>query len=69
MTIGEYPSGVSRKMPAKFEFLGNGSDSDHSCDPEKEPITSRLASELAQTLSRSNLRKRTESIVSLFYLF
>lgn len=68
VTIGEYPSGANRKMPSKFNFLGNGSDSEHSCDSEKEPITSRLASELALTLSRSNLKKRTESMVSCIAL-
>lgn len=61
VTIGEYPSGTVRKQPTKFDFLQNGADEvDKSPD---RPISSQLASELAQTLNRSNLRKRTESMV------
>lgn len=63
VTIGEYPSGANRKLPSKFDFLNNANETD-GYDPDNQPITSRLASELAQTLSRSNLRKRTESMVS-----
>lgn len=62
VTIGEYPSGTIRKQPSRFNFLQNGVDEvDKSPD---RPISSQLASELAQTLNRSNLRKRTESMVS-----
>lgn len=65
VTIGEYPSGANRRLPSKFDFLnGASTDNDNIYEPENQPITSRLASELAETLSRSNLRKRTESLVS-----
>lgn len=62
ITIGEYPT--LRKQPGKLNFLHNGDtvDGDHS------PITSQFASELAQTLNRSQLRRRTESVVSYFLL-
>ncbi|GLV35768.1 uncharacterized protein CBL_01080 [Carabus blaptoides fortunei] len=56
VTIGEYPSGTNRRPPSKFDFLTNG-NADHV---DGTPITSRLQSELVQTLSRSNLKKRTE---------
>lgn len=59
VTIGEY-AGASRKTPGKFDFL-NGS----AADSNKEPINSQFASELAQTLNRSNLRRRTDSMVKL----
>lgn len=65
VTIGEYPTGTSRKMPSKFHFLNSGSSD--SSETDSQPITSRLASELAQTLSRSNLKKRTESMVSCLH--
>lgn len=61
VTIGEYPSGTVRKQPSKFDFLQNGAD-EVDKSPNR-PISSQLASELAQTLGRSNLRKRTESMV------
>lgn len=66
VTIGEYPSG-SKRQPIKFEFLNgneNGDQVDGSLVEASETISSRFASELAQTLSRSNLRKRTEKMVS-----
>lgn len=62
VTIGEYPSGTLRKQPGRLDFLnGNG-------DAEKisgGPICTQFASELAHTLSRSNLRKRTESMENM----
>ncbi|XP_063234575.1 uncharacterized protein LOC134537741 isoform X3 [Bacillus rossius redtenbacheri] len=69
VTIGEYPSGMERKMPSKFNFL-SGSTADVSratLNPASggAPITSQLQSELVQTLSRSNLRKRTERLENL----
>lgn len=64
VTIGEYPSGTNRRLPSKFNFLNGGSTEGDGYEPDNQHITSRLASELAQTLSRSNLRKRTESMVS-----
>ncbi|XP_017772701.1 PREDICTED: harmonin isoform X2 [Nicrophorus vespilloides] len=63
VTIGEYPTGSTRKVPRKFEFLQNGKD---KIDKAKEqPITSKLASELVQTLNRSNLKKKTETTVNI----
>lgn len=63
VTIGEYVNNVGRKEPSKLDFL-NGDKKDHR-SPDDEPITSRLQSELAMTLSRSNLRKKTEVLVSM----
>ncbi|XP_067012697.2 protein scribble homolog [Anabrus simplex] len=61
VTIGEYPTGVDRKTPTRFEFLsGSVVTNGHKDDVTDAPVTCRLQSELAQTLSRSNLRKRTE---------
>ncbi|XP_023952041.1 uncharacterized protein LOC112055966 isoform X2 [Bicyclus anynana] len=60
VTIGEYVNNVGRKEPSKLDFL-NGDKSDLR-SPEDEPISSRLQSELALTLSRSNLRKKTEAL-------
>lgn len=60
--IGEYPSGTSRKQPKKLDFLNNRENG--SKNQNSESIVSQFASELAQTLNRSNLRKRTESMVS-----
>lgn len=60
VTIGEYPSGTSRKQPTRFDFLPNGNND----RLDGSSISSQLATELAQTLNRSNLKKRTESMVS-----
>ncbi|CAH2268140.1 jg8150 [Pararge aegeria aegeria] len=60
VTIGEYANNVGRKEPSKLDFL-NGDKTDPRT-PDDEPITSRLQSELALTLSRSNLRKKTEAL-------
>ncbi|KAF5308257.1 hypothetical protein FQR65_LT06250 [Abscondita terminalis] len=64
VTIGEYPSGSLRKQPGRLDFLNNVNG-----DVEKKsgggPISTQLASELAHTLSRSNLRKRTESMENM----
>lgn len=66
VTIGEYPSGTIRRQPSRFDFLQNSSNGgvDEVDKSPDRPISSQLASELAQTLNRSNLRKRTESMVS-----
>lgn len=64
VTIGEYVNNVGRKEPAKLDFL-NGDKIDGHRAAHDEPITSRLQSELALTLSRSNLRKKTEALVSI----
>lgn len=62
VTIGEYGNGGGvRRQPSKLEFL-NGDKTDGS--PATEDLSNRLQSELALTLSRSNLRKKTESLVS-----
>lgn len=62
VTIGEYPSGSLRKQPGRLDFLMDGTE---KTPPKvKQPITNQFASELAQTLNRSNLKKRTESMVS-----
>lgn len=63
VTIGEYVNGVGRREPLKLDFL-NGDKIDGHLLPGNEPISSRLQSELALTLSRSNLRKKTEALVS-----
>ncbi|XP_050342088.1 uncharacterized protein LOC126768180 [Nymphalis io] len=61
VTIGEYVNNIGRKEPSKLDFL-NGNKSDTHRTAGDEPITSRLQSELALTLSRSNLRKKTEAL-------
>ncbi|XP_049807844.1 serine-rich adhesin for platelets-like isoform X1 [Schistocerca nitens] len=60
--IGEYPSGKEKRQPSKFDFLDNAvSNGTQNCPVEnKMPVSSLLHSELSQTLSRSNLRRRTE---------
>lgn len=63
VTIGEYPS--MRRQPGRLDFLQNGTD---DICKGKLPITNQLASELTQTLNRSNLRKRTESMVRYFFV-
>ncbi|KAF5280494.1 hypothetical protein FQA39_LY18039 [Lamprigera yunnana] len=63
VTIGEYPSGSLRKQPGRLDFLNNT-----NAEVEKlsnGSISTQFASELAHTLSRSNLRKRTESMENL----
>ncbi|CAG4964795.1 unnamed protein product [Parnassius apollo] len=61
VTIGEYVNNVGRREPLKLDFL-NGDKVDGHLIPEDEPISSRLQSELALTLSRANLRKKTEAL-------
>ncbi|CAH2063327.1 unnamed protein product, partial [Iphiclides podalirius] len=61
VTIGEYVNNVGRREPLKLDFL-NGDKVDGHIVPDNEPISSRLQSELALTLSRSNLRKKTEAL-------
>ncbi|XP_069675086.1 harmonin isoform X2 [Periplaneta americana] len=62
ITIGEYPSGVERRVPTRFDFLPtNTTDGKKtSVSSDGSNITCQLQSELAQTLSRSNLRKQTD---------
>ncbi|XP_047023004.1 uncharacterized protein LOC124632273 isoform X1 [Helicoverpa zea] len=63
VTIGEYAyGGASRREPTKLDFLnGDKTDGVHKAD-EEVSISNRLQSELALTLSRSNLRKKTEAL-------
>lgn len=61
VTIGEYAS--VRRQPGKLEFLHNVLQDDTRVKKE-ESLGSRLTSELTQTLNRSNLRKRTESMAN-----
>ncbi|XP_063823437.1 uncharacterized protein LOC135073256 isoform X2 [Ostrinia nubilalis] len=60
VTIGEYAGGGGRREPTKLDFLG--ADKPDGGAPDDVPITNRLQSELAMTLSRSNLRKKTEAL-------
>lgn len=60
VTIGEYPTNTFRKQPSKLEFLSN--DLVDGNARKDEPVGSRLQSELVQTLSRSNLKKKTENV-------
>lgn len=57
VTIGGY---VPKTSPGKLDFLRN---SEKRTVGKRDSISSCLASELTQTLNRSNLRKRTESVV------
>lgn len=67
VTIGEYASGGGpRREPSKLDFL-NGDKPDSQHTPEESSISNRLQSELVLTLSRSNLRKKTEALVSVMY--
>lgn len=60
ITIGEYPT--MRRQPGKLDFLQNGRNGAEG--GQGVDLGNRLASELTQTLNRSNLKKRTESMVS-----
>lgn len=66
VTIGEYAyGGAGRREPTKLEFLnGDKPDGPNSKPNGDEDISNRLQSELVMTLSRSNLRKKTEAVVS-----
>lgn len=65
VTIGEYASGGgARREPSKLDFLSSDKpDGPHV--PDDVSISNRLQSELALTLSRSNLRKKTEAVVRM----
>ncbi|XP_050307844.1 harmonin isoform X2 [Anthonomus grandis grandis] len=58
VTIGEYPS--MRRQPGRLDFLQNGTEVING-----QSIGNRLTSELTQTLNRSNLKKKTESMENL----
>lgn len=66
ITIGEYPT--LRKQPGKLDFLQNRSNEEPSMNGKESPITTQFASELARTLTRSQLRKRTESMVRVLLI-
>jgi len=68
VTIGEYPSGVEKRIPTRFDFLAAPATDVRKSTPSVDGsnVTGQLHSELAQTLSRSNLRKQTDSQVNLF---
>lgn len=71
VTIGEYAyGGATRREPTKLDFLNGVDKTDglHNGD-EETSISNRLQSELAMTLSRSNLRKKTEALVSTVISF
>ncbi|XP_045479127.1 harmonin isoform X2 [Harmonia axyridis] len=59
VTIGEYGNGTIRK-PGKLNFLQNNRD--EVDQRRRQTVTSQFATELAQTLNRSNLKRRTESM-------
>ncbi|XP_019876324.2 harmonin isoform X2 [Aethina tumida] len=60
VTIGEYPT-MRRQQPGKLDFLGVNGVKENS----KQPVSTQFSNELAETLKRSNLRKRTESVENL----
>lgn len=64
VTIGEYVySGNGRREPTKLEFLScDKTDHQKAVYDDEASISNRLQSELALTLSRSNLRKKTEAL-------
>ncbi|XP_048516994.1 harmonin isoform X1 [Dendroctonus ponderosae] len=62
ITIGEYPS--MRRQPGKLDFLQASQDT-VDVGGNDESLGNRLSSELAQTLKRSNLKLRTESMENL----
>ncbi|XP_063379774.1 uncharacterized protein LOC134666517 isoform X1 [Cydia fagiglandana] len=63
VTIGEYAGGGnSRREPSKLEFLNGDKPDGPVPAADDEHISNRLQSELALTLSRSNLRKKTDAL-------
>ncbi|XP_066145408.1 uncharacterized protein [Euwallacea fornicatus] len=60
ITIGEYAT--ARRAPGKLDFLQNNRE---QALGKEDNLGNRLASELTQTLNRSNLKKRTESMENL----
>ncbi|CAG9090670.1 unnamed protein product [Plutella xylostella] len=59
VTIGEYGAGGVRRQPSRLDFLPDQLDAPLNTDD----VSNRLQSELALTLSRSNLRKKTEALI------
>jgi hypothetical protein len=63
VTIGEYGGLQTRKEPTKFDFIGKPPTNGHN-DRTDFDVTTQLKHELEKTLSRSNLKKRSDSMVS-----
>lgn len=57
VTIGEY-GGARKEAPRQFDFIGNGGRD----VADGGDVTHRLKNELESTLSRSNLKSRTEGV-------
>ncbi|KAJ9588113.1 hypothetical protein L9F63_018522, partial [Diploptera punctata] len=58
VTIGEYPTGVERRTPARFDFLPSHNVANNTPETDGSSINCKLQSELTQTLLRSNLKKK-----------
>lgn len=61
VTIGEYPTGVERRAPSRFDFLPSHNAANTTSETDGSNINGKLQSELTQTLLRSNLRKKTSA--------
>jgi hypothetical protein len=64
VTISEYGSNINgnaRREPGKFDFIATKANPNQ----KSEDLSECLKSELEKTLSRSNLKKRTDSIENL----
>lgn len=60
VTIGEYGNmAANRKEPNKFNFISKLEDKKN----REEDVSQKLKNELEMTLSRSNLKKRNDSLV------
>ncbi len=59
--VGEYSA---KKQPVKFDFIGGDYGKNRH-----EDMSVRLKNELEMTLSRSNLRRRNDSVVGFFHYF
>lgn len=66
--IGAYEG--EAKQPSKLDFLSQQSRSDRNGTDElaNGPVVSRLQNELAATLQRSNLRRKTDGVSGIFVL-
>lgn len=65
LSIGAYPNSNSRPNPNRFEFLHPSTSPKPMKRLDVNRLSSDLQSELAQTLSRSNLRQKAISVDSL----
>ncbi|CAO1377955.1 unnamed protein product [Diamesa serratosioi] len=57
--VSEYGSNGTSKEPRKFDFINNANGDENGAN---EDMSMRLKNELEKTLSRSNLRRRSDSI-------